>query len=126
MILAAALDISTKEVIGVAPREIWEMLRERHSTRAITICDARQLLTVIRALFFLACTAGEAHITFWKEWTSSIITAQDVIAALAKHKADQDQETIPETLADEAIDQEFRVCSIGSSESEIDIFKSHE
>ncbi|CAJ0607259.1 unnamed protein product [Cylicocyclus nassatus] len=105
---AAALDIPTKEVVGVAPHEVWRMLRERHSPRAITICDANQLLLVDRSLFFLACTAGETEVAVYREWISSMVTAQDLVLALAKHKADTERSSVPEKFTYEEVDREFK------------------
>ncbi|VDN19795.1 unnamed protein product [Cylicostephanus goldi] len=85
------------------------MLRERHSSRAITICDASQLLLVERSLFFLACTAGEAEVAVYKDWISSMVTAQDLVLALAKHKADTERRNIPEQFSYEEVDREFKV-----------------
>ncbi|KAL6735876.1 hypothetical protein Aduo_006279 [Ancylostoma duodenale] len=85
------------------------MLWERRSARAITVCDASQMLMLDRALFFLASTVGESQLAFYKEFISTMVTAQDLVAALALHKANVTRTNLPDTLTGECIDQEFKV-----------------
>ncbi|KAL6735877.1 hypothetical protein Aduo_006279 [Ancylostoma duodenale] len=106
---ATSLDVPLKQSVGVAPQEVWKMLWERRSARAITVCDASQMLMLDRALFFLASTVGESQLAFYKEFISTMVTAQDLVAALALHKANVTRTNLPDTLTGECIDQEFKV-----------------
>ncbi|KAK6737512.1 hypothetical protein RB195_019926 [Necator americanus] len=105
---ATSLDVPLKESIGTAPQQVWKMLCERRSARAITVCDANQMLMVDRALFFLACTAGEAQLPLHEELVSTMVTAQDLVAVLALHKAKKAHNPVPEILTDDSIEKEFK------------------
>lgn len=63
---ATSLDVPLKQSVGVAPQEVWKMLWERRSPRAVTVCDASQMLMLDRALYFLASTAGESQLCHHK------------------------------------------------------------
>ncbi|RCN43479.1 hypothetical protein ANCCAN_10541 [Ancylostoma caninum] len=105
---ATSLDFPLKQSVGVAPQEVWKMLWERRSARAITVCDASQMLMLDRALFFLASTVGESQLASYREFMSTMVTAQDLVAALALHKANVTRANLPDTLTVECIDQEFK------------------
>ncbi|KAK5974144.1 hypothetical protein GCK32_001725 [Trichostrongylus colubriformis] len=106
---ATSLDVSLKEPQGVSPSEVWRLLMERRNYRSITICDENDIWLVDRALHFLACTAGHEELAVHRELMDAIVTAQDLIAALASHHDRVSEDSVQKILTRERINQEFKV-----------------
>ncbi|KAK6009545.1 hypothetical protein OSTOST_25519 [Ostertagia ostertagi] len=103
---ATSLDVSLKEPQGVSPGEMWRLLQKQRSPRSITICDENEIWLVDSALYFLASTAGVDQLAVHKELMAGIVTAQDLIAALASHHTRVSNDSV-EVLTRERIKQEF-------------------
>ncbi|KAK6026501.1 hypothetical protein OSTOST_07541, partial [Ostertagia ostertagi] len=61
------------------------------------------------ALYFLASTAGLDQLAVYKELMAGIVTAQDLIAALASHHTRVSNDSVEGVLTRERIKQEFEL-----------------
>ncbi|KJH49423.1 hypothetical protein DICVIV_04438 [Dictyocaulus viviparus] len=104
---AVLVNVLIKQARGKTPQDMWRTLIRNRNSCEITVCDARNILVVERALLFLASTAGVDQQPTYNEIMDTMVTAQDLVIALSSHYSDVAGMCVSNYLSREKMDREF-------------------